>query len=173
MSKRLGEIIGCKYKTCFSHSAYWLPTHRRTIEPRAKPSNKTKIYIHRALRMYYRRTETTCATPTFIARRHVDASRDFFSLSFFSELAARGGGGGGVAARHFFFFFPVQQTTSGIGHRVKYFFRVGNQCAECEKQQQQLATFRFFFKQQLATTTGNNNWTLFCPTIFVEYRYLL
>ena len=29
------------------------------------------------------------------------------------------------------FFFcsivPVQQTTSGIGHRVKYFFRVGNQ----------------------------------------------
>ena len=39
-----------------------------------------------------------------------------------------------------FFFcslFPVQQTTSGIGHRVKYFFRVGNQYAECEKQQQQ------------------------------------
>ena len=34
-------------------------------------------------------------------------------------------------------FSPVQQTTSGIGHRVKYcsFFRVGNQCAECEKQQ--------------------------------------
>ena len=41
-----------------------------------------------------------------------------------------------------FFFcslFPVQQTTSGIGHRVKYgsFFRVGDQYAECEKQQQQ------------------------------------
>ena len=32
--------------------------------------------------------------------------------------------------------FPVQQTTSGIGHHVKYLFRVGNQCAECEKQQQ-------------------------------------
>ena len=39
-----------------------------------------------------------------------------------------------------FFFcslFPVQQTTSVIGHRVKLFFRVGNQYAECEKQQQQ------------------------------------
>ena len=38
-----------------------------------------------------------------------------------------------------FFFcslFPVQQTTSGSGHRVKKkFFRVGNQYAECEKQQ--------------------------------------
>ena len=38
----------------------------------------------------------------------------------------------------FFFcsFFPVQQTTSEIGHRVKYYFlivfRVGNQYAECE-----------------------------------------
>ena len=30
--------------------------------------------------------------------------------------------------------FPVQQTTSGIGHRVKSFFRVGNQYAECERQ---------------------------------------
>ena len=30
------------------------------------------------------------------------------------------GGGGGCAARLFLFlFFPVQQTTSGIGHRVK------------------------------------------------------
>ena len=37
-----------------------------------------------------------------------------------------------------FFFcslFPVQQTTSGIGPRVKEFFRVGNQYAKCEKQQ--------------------------------------
>ena len=32
--------------------------------------------------------------------------------------------------------FPVQQTMSGIGHRLEYFFRVGNQYAECEKQQQ-------------------------------------
>ena len=38
----------------------------------------------------------------------------------FSERAARRGGGGGCAARLFLFlFFPVQQTTSGIGHRVK------------------------------------------------------
>ena len=35
----------------------------------------------------------------------------------------------------FFIVFAVQQTTSGIGHRVKSFFRVGNQCAECEKEQ--------------------------------------
>ena len=38
-----------------------------------------------------------------------------------------------------FFFcslFPVQQTTSGVGHRVnKVVFRVSNQHAECEKQQ--------------------------------------
>ena len=37
----------------------------------------------------------------------------------------------GCAARLFFFSFflfsPVQQTTSGIGHRVKSFFRGGNQ----------------------------------------------
>ena len=32
----------------------------------------------------------------------------------------------------FYFIFPVQQTTSGIGHRVKLFFRVGNQYAGCE-----------------------------------------
>ena len=60
-----------------------------------------------------RRTET-CEAP-----RHVDASGDFIIPN----------------DRHFFF-SPVQQTTSGIGHRVKYFFRVGNQYAECEKQQQ-------------------------------------
>ena len=46
-----------------------------------------------------------------------------------------GGGGGGGMLPDFFFcsLFPVQQTTSGIGHRVKYVFRVGNQYAECEK----------------------------------------
>ena len=62
--------------------------------------------------------------------------RVIFIILFFSERAAhaRGGGGGGAAR---LIFFPVQQTTSGIGHRVKQFFRVGNQCAECEKQQQQ------------------------------------
>ena len=45
---------------------------------------------------------------------NVDAS--FF---FFSERAAHGGGGGGGGRCQTLFFFPVQQTTSGIGHRVK------------------------------------------------------
>ena len=51
-----------------------------------------------------RRTET-CVTPTCVAPRHVDASRDYY---FFSERAASGeGGGGGYAARLFLFsFFP-------------------------------------------------------------------
>ena len=47
-------------------------------------------------------------TPTCVAPRHVDASRDFFVFVFFAERAARGGGvgGGGGAARLFLFFFP-------------------------------------------------------------------
>ena len=45
-------------------------------------------------------------------------------------------GGGGRSVFFFSSLFPVQQATSAIGHRVKQFFRVGNQCAECEKQQQ-------------------------------------
>ena len=58
----------------------------------------------------------------------------------FSSNEQRGGGGGGGSGgrcQTFFSFslFPVQQTTGGIGHRVKYFFRVGNQYAEYEKQQ--------------------------------------
>ena len=46
-----------------------------------------------------------------------------------------GGGGGGGMLPDFLFcsLFPVQQTTSGIGRKL--FFRVGNQYAECEKQQ--------------------------------------
>ena len=48
-------------------------------------------------------------------------------LFYFSERAAWRGG---VALPDFLLcpLFPVQQiTSSGIGHRVKYFFRVGNQ----------------------------------------------
>ena len=61
--------------------------------------------------------------------------RVFFILFYPYEQHGGRGGGGGCAARLFIFlFFPVQQTASGIGHRVKYFFRVGNQYAECEKQ---------------------------------------
>ena len=74
-----------------------------------------------------RRTETTCVTPACVAPRHVDAPRDFlifyFLIFIFSpneQRAGGGGGGGWCAARLFLFlFFPVQQTTSGIGHRVK------------------------------------------------------
>ena len=51
-----------------------------------------------------------------------------------SSVGGGGGDGGGVRCQTFFFFF-FQQVTSGIGHRVKYFFRVGNQYAECVKQQ--------------------------------------
>ena len=40
----------------------------------------------------------------------------------------------------FYSFFPVQQTTRGIGHRVKLFVRVGNQYAECKKQQPNVTT---------------------------------
>ena len=43
-------------------------------------------------------------------------------------------GGGGSLPEFSFFLFPVQQTTSGIDHGIK--FRVGNQYAEREKQQQ-------------------------------------
>ena len=55
-------------------------------------------------------------------------------LFIFSERAVCGGWGGGGGMLPDFLFcslFPVQQTTSGISHRVKQFFRVGNQYAEC------------------------------------------
>ena len=62
-----------------------------------------------------------------------------------------GGGGGGGICQTFSFcsLFPVQQTTSGISHRVKSFFRVGNPYAEYEKQKcsEGLDAFRFFSKQ--------------------------
>ena len=67
----------------------------------------------------------------------------------FSPNEQRGEGGGWNALPDSVF-FPVQQTTSGIGHRVKYFFRVGNQYyAECEKQQrqqQQILNLRYSFR---------------------------
>ena len=47
----------------------------------------------------------------------------FFNLLIFPERAARrGGAGGGGEGAAILFFFPVQQTTSGIGHRVKVVF---------------------------------------------------
>ena len=79
----------------------------------------------------------TDARPTKTCVVPVDASRDF--IYFFGTSSQCGGWGGGDMLPDFSFcsLFPVQQTTSGIGYRVKYFFRVGNQYAECEKQQQQ------------------------------------
>ena len=48
----------------------------------------------------------------------VDATRDFI---YFSSNEQGGGVGGGGMLPDFFFcsLFPIQQTTSGIGHRVK------------------------------------------------------
>ena len=46
-------------------------------------------------------------------------------------------GGGALPDFILCYIFPVQQATSWIGHRVKKFFRAGNQYAEHEKQQQQ------------------------------------
>ena len=60
-----------------------------------------------------RRTET-CVAPTSMWMRHV------IFIFIFSERAAWGGGG--CAARLSLMYstrFPVQQTTNGIGHRVK------------------------------------------------------
>ena len=72
-----------------------------------------------------REENTHTHTPACVAPRHVDAPRDFLNFFFnfliFSpnEQRAGGGGGGGAARLFLFLFFPVQQTTSGIGHRVK------------------------------------------------------
>ena len=46
----------------------------------------------------------------------------FVTFFFFRTSSARAGGGGALPDFFFFFFcslFPVEQTTSGIGHRVK------------------------------------------------------
>ena len=55
---------------------------------------------------------------TYVAPKHVDASRDFHFI--FPERAAWGewGGEGVLPDFYFYYFFPVQQTTSGIGHRL-------------------------------------------------------
>ena len=58
------------------------------------------------------------ARPTKTCVAPVDASRDFI---YFLRTSSVGGGGAGGMLPDFFFcsLFPVQQTTSGIGHRVK------------------------------------------------------
>ena len=60
----------------------------------------------------------TDARPTETCVAPVDATRDFIYVSPNEQC----GGVGGVGMLPDFFFcsfFPVQQTTSGIGHRVK------------------------------------------------------
>ena len=60
----------------------------------------------------------------------------FFFFFFFSERAPRARGGGGGAARLFFSFFSLfSRPRAGLATVESSFFRVGNQCAECEKQQ--------------------------------------
>ena len=61
-----------------------------------------------------RRTET-CVTPTYVARRHVDASREFRFFSPNEQCVCRGGGGAlpDIPPPP-----PVQQTTSRISHRA-------------------------------------------------------
>ena len=43
----------------------------------------------------------------------------FIFIYLFSPNEQRAGGDGGALSDFFFVLFPVQQTTSGIGHRVK------------------------------------------------------
>ena len=59
-------------------------------------------------------------------------------------------GGWGAARLFIISLFPVQQTTNGISTLytvVQYFFRVDDQYAECEKQQQ--TTFSVLLSLQL------------------------
>ena len=58
-------------------------------------------------------------TETCVAPRHVDVSRYFPLFSPNEQRGGGGGGSGGGALPVCLFFFHVQQTTSGIGHRVK------------------------------------------------------
>ena len=73
--------------------------------------------------------------PTCVAPRHEDASRDLFYF-LFSPNEQRAGGGEGALPD--FFFFPLfSRPRAGLATVLSSFCRVGNQCAECEKQQQQ------------------------------------
>ena len=75
---------------------------------------------------------------------------------------------------------PVQQTTrSGISHSVIYFFLVGNQYAECEKQQQQRCLPRImpsFFRRigfSTPTTPRLLHRRLFCLRVCDLRAFLL
>ena len=72
----------------------------------------------------------------------------FFFFSFFPNEQRAGGGGG--AARLFFFFFPCSADHEWDWPPCKVVCRVGNQCAECEKQQQQTTIYEHRQKSQQA-----------------------
>ena len=58
----------------------------------------------------------------------------YFVLFYFPPYQQHWGGGRRCQTSSFCSLFPAQQITSGTGQRVQYFFGVGNQYAECEKQ---------------------------------------
>ena len=87
----------------------------RTREKRGILRSDTRWPTRQVEGTLYRRARQT---ETCVAPRDVDTSRDFYFV--FPEPAALGGGeGGGCQTFSFCSLFPVQQTTSGIGHRVK------------------------------------------------------
>ena len=106
-------------QTCRTKPNSQARTGARTFSPVQLTINKIGNLTQLIGTLLYVMITHTCL------RRHVDAPRDFltffFFFFFFSERAARARGGGGRCAARlfFFFFFPIQQTTSGIGHRVK------------------------------------------------------
>ena len=78
----------------------------------------------------------TDARPTKTCIAPVDAS-GFFIIIIFLRTSSVGGGGGGYTAKPFLlFFFPCSANHERDWLLCKVVFRVGNQYAECEKQQQ-------------------------------------
>ena len=104
---------------------------------------------------------------TCVAPRHVDASRDFYFI--FSEREAWGGGGGGCAAR-LSLLFPF---LCSADHERDWppckvvFFRVANQCAECENQQQ-------LYSKTMRYRSKNTYWYVdICQVVlFVSHQIL-
>ena len=74
--------------------------------------------LRNSTRSHSRRNPCTDARPTKTCVAPVDASRNFYC---FLRMRSVGGGGGVGMLPDFLscFLFSVQQTTSGIGHRVK------------------------------------------------------
>ena len=84
-------------------------------------------------------------------------------LFIFSERAVWGVGGGGYAARLFILFsFPCSADHERDWPPCKVVFRVGNQYAECEKQQQQqqqLLGFQFSLTAQSTSLRESFGWS--------------